>query len=105
MRQAILTKYLSPTNTRGARIKAWCEAGSITIPYQYEKNTDESHALAARLLHEKLGWDKYCHLVAGWNEHTGVFVQVEKEFHTLENIHTGEKKIVEKRRRFNHEKI
>ena len=34
--QAIQTKYIGPTNTKGARIKAFCAAGSITIPYNYE---------------------------------------------------------------------
>lgn len=35
MRQAIITKFLAPTNTKGARIKAICERGSITIQRGY----------------------------------------------------------------------
>jgi hypothetical protein len=31
--QAIQTKYLGPTNTKGSRIKAWCERGSVTVDY------------------------------------------------------------------------
>jgi len=32
----ITTKYLSPTNTRGARIKAWASKDiQVTIPYSY----------------------------------------------------------------------
>ena len=31
--QAIETRYLGPTNTRGSRIKATAAAGSITIHY------------------------------------------------------------------------
>lgn len=31
--QAIETKYLGATDTRGSRIKAYCERGSLTVPY------------------------------------------------------------------------
>lgn len=55
--QAIQTKYLGPTNYRGARIKARCEAGSITIDYPYEKNAGEdAHRVAADALMRKVGW-------------------------------------------------
>ena len=34
---AILTKYLGPTDHKGARIKAWSVGGrSVTIPYPHE---------------------------------------------------------------------
>jgi hypothetical protein len=32
-RQAIETKYIGPTNTRGAKVKASCYAGSLTIDW------------------------------------------------------------------------
>lgn len=35
MRQAITTKFIAPTNFKGARIKAMCERGSITIQQGY----------------------------------------------------------------------
>lgn len=38
--QAIKTKYLPATNTKPSRIKAECEAGSITISYDYRLNSD-----------------------------------------------------------------
>jgi hypothetical protein len=53
IKQAILTKYLSPTDHRGARIKASCDRGSITIPYPYEMRNSESHIVAAKKLIEK----------------------------------------------------
>lgn len=53
MKQAILTKYLAPTNSRGARIKATCERGSITIPWSYEMRNSDSHIHAAKKLVEK----------------------------------------------------
>jgi hypothetical protein len=57
--QAIQTRYIGPTNTRGSRIKAWCAAGSLTIPYPYEVNSGQPcHRKAAEALREKLGWNK-----------------------------------------------
>ena len=54
--QAIETKYLGPTNTKGSRIKATCRGGSVTIGYRSELNSDENHALAAIKLAENLNW-------------------------------------------------
>ena len=49
--QAILTKFLSATNFRGARIKGTCERGSITIIYPHEAQMgDDAHVLAADAL-------------------------------------------------------
>lgn len=54
--QAIKTKYLPATNFKGSRIKASCEAGSLTIPYPYELTIERVHAFAAMELCNKLGW-------------------------------------------------
>lgn len=51
--QAIFTKYYGPTNTRSARVVAWCDAGRVSIPYSYEGG---EHYDAARALRDKLGW-------------------------------------------------
>jgi len=45
--QAIQTKYICPTNTRGSRVKAWCERGSITLPWPDELSGDACHIWAA----------------------------------------------------------
>jgi hypothetical protein len=55
--QAIQTRYLAPTNTLGARIKAWAQAGSITIPYPHELSGQAVHRLAALSLADKYGWE------------------------------------------------
>lgn len=58
MTQAIFTRYLGPTNTRGARIKAMA-AGStdtVTLPYDYGLNDETNHKLAAFDLVRKLKW-------------------------------------------------
>ena len=42
--QAICTKYIGPSNTRGARIKAYSESGlSVTVPY--------NHAMSGQAVH------------------------------------------------------
>ena len=50
--QSIITKYIGATNTKGSRIKATAERGSIVVPYPYEINSGEVHAYAAQKLCE-----------------------------------------------------
>ena len=52
--QAIVTKYLPATNTRGSRIKAMCEAHSITMSWPHDSN--DPHRDVALALVKKLGW-------------------------------------------------
>jgi hypothetical protein len=55
--KAIQTRYYGPTNTRGARIKAWAEGvKSIYIPYPYESDAFSGAAEAATQLAKKYGW-------------------------------------------------
>ncbi len=54
--QAIETKYLGPTNFRGARIKASAEAGSVTVPYDHALNVEGNHDAACKALVRKWGW-------------------------------------------------
>ena len=55
--QAIETRYLSATNTRGGRIKATAWGGSIIVSYDYALNTDDAHKAAADALIAKMGWN------------------------------------------------
>lgn len=55
-RQAITTKFLGPTNSRGSRIKATAAAGSVTVSYDHALNTDDNHSAAAKALAAKYGW-------------------------------------------------
>jgi hypothetical protein len=59
--QAIVTKYLPGTDTKGARIKATAEAGSVTIGYPHElRDGQPAHRAAAQALAAKFNWpDKY----------------------------------------------
>lgn len=55
--QAIETRYLGPTNHRGARIKATTASGiSKTVPYDHALSGMACHWEAARALAESLGW-------------------------------------------------
>lgn len=64
--QAIETKYLSPTITRGPRVKARCVAESVTVPWDYSLNVEENHRAAAAALVLKLGWQDYGEWVTGY---------------------------------------
>lgn len=64
--QAIVTKYLGPTNRRGARVKATSASGqSVTIPYSSELPDELAHRQAAEALCRKLKWDNVQKLVSG----------------------------------------
>ena len=53
--KAIQTRYLGPTNYRGARIKAWAYGwGSVTISYPHEYNSELAHHEAAKALIAKV---------------------------------------------------
>lgn len=55
-RQAIVTKYLGPTNARGSRVKATCQAGSRTIVWDDALNDERNHESAAKNLASVWGW-------------------------------------------------
>jgi hypothetical protein len=54
--QAITTKYFGAGNVRGSRVKATCQAGSITLGWDHAVNADANHTAAAQALATKLGW-------------------------------------------------
>jgi hypothetical protein len=54
--QAIATKYHGPTDTKGSRISASCEARRIYVPWDYEHEPAENHRRAAEALARKLDW-------------------------------------------------
>lgn len=56
IRQAIVTKYLGPTNHRGSRIKVKAYAGSKTYAWDHALDTNENHTKAAYAYATELGW-------------------------------------------------
>ena len=65
--QAIITKYLPCTNNRPSRIKAFADAGSLTVEWDYSLDVEANHRAAAQSLQQKLGWTggNYGRLVGG----------------------------------------
>lgn len=62
--QSIATKYIGPSNCKGARIKAIASGGAYVFePYHHEYDPDRNHREAVRKLCHKLGWKG--HMVAG----------------------------------------
>jgi hypothetical protein len=55
--QAIVTKYIPPTNTRDARVKATCAAGSHTIDWNDNLDIDTNHQIAAYAIRAKFNWN------------------------------------------------
>lgn len=55
--QAIETRYFGPTDSKGSRVKATCEAGSVTLSWDDGKDSTGNHDAAARNLILRLGWD------------------------------------------------
>lgn len=58
MKQAIVTKFLGPTNHRGSRVKATCQGGSVTLPWEHAWNPEKNHTNAARELAHRMGWGR-----------------------------------------------
>jgi outer membrane phospholipase A len=54
--QTITTKYLCPTNVKGARTKATAEAGSVTLGWDHSQDARGNHIAACAALCAKLGW-------------------------------------------------
>lgn len=56
--QAIQTRFFGPTNTKPARVKAYCDAGSVWFGFHNGpgKTEREAYHLAAKQLATKLGW-------------------------------------------------
>lgn len=54
--QAILTKYIPCTHRRGSRVKATADAGSVTLHWRDELDSDKNHEAAALALCAEFGW-------------------------------------------------
>lgn len=52
--QAIQTKFLGPTNTKGSRIRATCWLTSVTVEWDYSLSVEENHKAAIDALVDKL---------------------------------------------------
>ena len=66
MLQAIQTKYLGPTDSKGSRVKAYCQAGCVTVDWLHNLNSEQNHKRAVMQLIKKLGWDDIT-WACGWS--------------------------------------
>lgn len=55
--QAIITKYHGPSNVKGSRVSATCQAGRVMIEWSDALNSANNHRSAAMALCLKLNWD------------------------------------------------
>ena len=55
--QAITTKYVGPTNFRGSRVVAKCEAKRIFVDWDDSLDSEENHNAAAKKLAALLQWE------------------------------------------------
>lgn len=56
MRQAIVTKFVGPTNFRGSRIVVSAQAGRMIVAWDHALNTDQNRDRAAQAFADKWGW-------------------------------------------------
>lgn len=55
--QAIQTKTISATNTKGTRIKVSCEAKTFYCSWDYSLDMEENHKVAAESMVKLMKWD------------------------------------------------
>jgi hypothetical protein len=71
--KAISTKYLSATNFKGSRIKAYdLDNNQVTIGYPHELSGEDVYRKAAEALRDKMGWTG--ELIGGGTKDGYVFV-------------------------------
>ncbi len=74
MSQAIITKYLGATNSRGSRIRASCARGeSLFFPYPHELEGEEVHRAAVHALVEKFAVEDEVRVLRALDERCRVF--------------------------------
>ena len=54
--QTIRSYFIPCTNFRPSRVKAVCEAGSVTLSWDHDENIEGNHTSAVRALCKKLDW-------------------------------------------------
>jgi hypothetical protein len=54
--KAIQTKFMGPTDFKGARVKAWIEGIPLVMPWNHGLEAVDNHGAAARALAVSLKW-------------------------------------------------
>jgi hypothetical protein len=68
--QSIRTRHFGPSNVKGSRIQAKCEARTIYVAYDHALNLDQNHRAACRALLLAMNWTaehgRYSPMVGGF---------------------------------------
>jgi hypothetical protein len=72
--QAIRTRYFGPSNVKGSRIQAKCQAKTIYLGYDHALSLDENHLAACRALRLAMSWDNGPQMVGGFFDGDGYWV-------------------------------
>lgn len=75
----IETKYLGATDTRGSRIKAKSDDGSIMVPYSYQMGQQANHIRAAVRLADKYALGKHIVIVGNKLDDNGYVISATRE--------------------------
>jgi hypothetical protein len=71
-RQAIVTRFLPATGLKNNRVKASSDAGTITLDWNSEIDSESNHRAACEALIKKLQWEGT--YAGGWHNGDCVFV-------------------------------
>ncbi len=76
--QAIHTTYKAPTDTRGSKIIAKCDAKKIILSWDYDLGVEDNHRAAAEELVRRLEWNtpNYGRLISGALPNQGGYAHV-----------------------------
>ena len=78
--KAITVKYLGPTNSRGARVKASAGGtqGNVTLPFRYDLSMEQNVAAAVDELLLRYEWDDNPYALGALSDGTYVAVLSDK---------------------------
>lgn len=92
--QSIRTRYIGPSNVRGSRIQAKCEARTVYVPYNHALNLDANHRAACEELLRVLGWTsdkgRFPDMVGGSHGGDMYWVFIEGRHRTNASLRDGE---------------
>lgn len=72
MLQAIVTRYLGPTNHRGSRVAVRAAAGRKFYGWNCALNSEDNHGAAAMMFAAEMGWlEGYTLIGGGMPDQTG----------------------------------
>ena len=87
--KAITVKYLGPTETRGARVKASAGGrGNVTLPFRHDLSMEQNVAAAVDELLLRYEWLSYSYALGALSD--GTYVAVLSDTSTYLSTYAGE---------------